>query len=245
MRAAVAAAGALLALVTTACSGPHVGPQGTQSTSPRAQPSAQPLVQRVALSDTDLRAAYKILPVRPDGGVLGDHVAAVRLGVGVSPISAGCGTPLASWPHRVDRWLGAVFDTEDRDNGVVDEVVQYDTDGHARAALDELRRAARHCPRHRFVRSPGQDAPGLRYVESWSYREPQLPVHDNAVMYRWVRVRGMTRHVFEFYVFQRVGTLLEGVYVTAEQRIPDRYLKGYLDLAAIAGDKLAQSSVAS
>ena len=54
-------------------------------------------------------------------------------------------------------------------------------------------------------------------------------------------MRGSTRLIFVAYVFQRRGTLLDGVYEAWEHRPGDRDLDDLLWLAGVAGDKLSRS----
>ena len=123
-----------------------------------------------------------------------------------------CGFNFTTETRRVARHQVGIF----RRNASVafgsNEVVAYSSRHFARLALTQYRRSVTQCPNGVFIPSGLAGVPDVRYHSSTVHRSATLPVCDNAVVRQEVEFRGDPKHSFFVLIFQRRGTVLNGVY---------------------------------
>jgi hypothetical protein len=163
-------------------------------------PSPSVLVHRVTLRPADFPPKTK---VKLFSG--GDQVAGqVTLDF--------CGFDFTSEANRVARRQVVIMLPHAGKVAYSNEVVAYDNDAHAAAALEEVRSSVTTCPPHRFMNSTVAGQPDQRTVARLR-TGPNLRVADNTVVTAEIAPRGSHRSIRLTMFFQRQGTVLSAVYM--------------------------------
>lgn len=174
-----------------------------QLTTPTPSPSV--LVNRVALRPADLPPGTKVKLLSG-----GDQVAGqVTLDF--------CGFDFTSEANRVARRQVVIKFPHAGKVGYSNEVVAYDNDAHAAAALDEVRSSVTACPSHRFMNSTVAGQPDQRSVARLR-TDPNLRMADNTVVTADITPRGSHRSIRFTMFFQRQGTVLSAVYMATPEK---------------------------
>jgi hypothetical protein len=226
-RVVVAALVSLAVLGTAGCgSDDDAAAVGAVQVTPAPSPSV--LVHRVTLRPADFPPRTKIRLY--DGG---DQVAGeVTLDF--------CGFDFTSEANRLVRRQVAVLFPKAGKVSYSNEVVAYDTDAHAAAALQELRSAVTTCPPYRFMGSTVAGVPAIRTV-AHQVTDKNLRVADNTVVTAKLTARSSHRSMRTVMYFQRQGTILSAIYFAT----PGKPSKGQKDMARYmaqtTGFRLAQT----
>jgi hypothetical protein len=114
--------------------------------------SPQQVVQRVALSNADLKGGLTVSLVKGGSVVKGQTT--------LGP----CGYAYTSEAHRVARREVVVLTAAKQPTGIFNEVVVYDSAASAAKSLSELRTALAHCP-HTFVHESGASSPLVQFSQ--------------------------------------------------------------------------------
>jgi hypothetical protein len=122
--------------------------------------------------------------------------------------------------------------------GYSNEVVAYDTDAHAAAALEEVRSSVTTCPPYRFMSSTVAGQPDQRTVARLR-TDPNLRVADNTVVTADITPRGSHHSIRFTLFFQRQGTIMSAVYMATPGK-PSREQKDMArHMAQTTGFRLA------
>ena len=184
-----------------------------------AAPTPVALVKQVVLRPADFppRTKVKLYPA-------GDQVAGqVTLDF--------CGFHFTSEANRLARRQVAVLFPKAGKVSYSNEVVAYDTDAHAAAALQELRQSVTTCPPYRFMGSTVKGVPPIRTV-AHQVTDPNLRVADNTVVTAKLTARGKhhDRSMRAVMYVQRQGAILSAIYFATpgkpskEQKDMARYM---------------------
>jgi hypothetical protein len=120
------------------------------------------------------------------------------------------------------------------------EVVAYQSPHFAGKALRQLRKAVTNCPKDVFIPEKVAGAPDLRYDKSTVHTSAKLPIADNAVVKAKVTIGGPGgRHGWAVWVFQRHGTVLDGIYRQSRKKPTAAKIAALQALATITGNRLA------
>jgi hypothetical protein len=188
------------------------------------------LVRRVAVVDADLVGGATVRLLE-DGDKV-DGLVTLDL----------CGFPFASEANRVARWQVVVVPPGGKftdSSGISNEVVAYDTGGHAAAALAEWRAAVARCPRGTFQDSEVAGEPDLRYDVLTQRTDPALPVRGaNSVTTYAVSVRGSDERGFGVILVQQRGTVLDLIYADSDRPVTKALAAQAGRLADITGKRL-------
>jgi hypothetical protein len=205
-------------------------PARTSSPSPRPPVetvSPADLVTQVGLNGHDLATGYtlKLIPGgdRVTGQVTLDN----------------CGFDFTTESDRVARRQTVVMSPTGQQVGLSNEVVAYDSPGHAAKALGQLRTSVTHCPHNIFEPEHIAGAPDLRYEVSKLSSDASLPVSDNALVTLTMTARGSTKPVYGAAIFQRFGTVLDAVYLFSSTKPSAASLTAVQALARLTGQRLA------
>jgi hypothetical protein len=216
-RRLVVAALVSLAVLGTAGCGSDDDAASVGSVQPTLPPSPSVLVHRVLLHPADFPPRTKVQLY--DGG---DQVAGqVTLDF--------CGFDFTSEANRVARRQVGIRFPKAGKVSYSNEVVAYDSDAHAAAALQELRSSVATCPPYRFMGSTVAGVPAIRTV-AHQVTDKNLRVADNTVVTAELTARGSRRSIRTTMFFQRQGTVLSAVYFATpgkpskEQKEMARYM---------------------
>ena len=179
-------------------------------------PTPAELVKQVSLRPADFppRTKIRLYPA-------GDQVAGqVTLDF--------CGFHFTSDANRLVRRQVSVLFPKAGKVAYSNEVVAYDTDAHAAAALQELRNSVTTCPPYRFMRSNVKGVPPIRTVAR-QVTDKNLRVADNTVVTAKLtaRVGHHNRSMRTVLYFQRQGAILSAIYFTT----PGKPSKEQADMA--------------
>jgi hypothetical protein len=119
------------------------------------------------------------------------------------------------------------------------EVVAYDSAQQGAKALAEFRASVTRCPRNTFQHSKIAGVPDMRYDVSQIVRDSKLPVKDNAIATITLTVKGSNQRMYLVYIFQRKGTVLDGIYMHSTTKPTAAALKLVQQLAVLTGKRLA------
>jgi hypothetical protein len=239
-RASTAGAGLILALGLAGCGSSAASPAGTTSATSSPAASSSPsasatgsaattpaaLVEQVVLAAGDVATGYavKLIPG-------GDRVAGqVTLDY--------CGYRYASEAHRVARRQVAVYTSSGDMVGASNEVVAYDTPAHAAEALAEFTAAVKRCPRNVFAKGTVSGQPPIRYDKGTLSTSTQLPLPGNAVVMITETAKGIPGHLYNVYIMQVRGTVLDAVYLTSQLTLTQDDLAAAMHLADLTGQRL-------
>ena len=227
-RLLVVALVSLAVLGTAGCGSKDDAAASVGAVEPTLPPSPTVLVHRVTLRPADFPPRTK---VKLFSG--GDQVAGqVTLDF--------CGFDFTSEANRLARRQVVIKFPHAGKVGYSNEVVAYDTEAHAAAALEEVRASVTTCPPYRFMNSTMAGEPDQRTVARLR-TDPNLRVADNTVVTADITPRGSHRSIRFTLFFQRQGTILSSVYMATpakpskEQREMARYM------AQTTGFRLAQT----
>jgi hypothetical protein len=142
-----------------------------------------------------------------------------------------CGFDFTSEANRLARRQVAVLFPKAGKVSYSNEVVAYDTDAHAAAALQELRTSVATCPPYRFMGSAVKGVPAIR-TAAHQVTDKNLRVADNTVVTATLTARGAhrNRNVRMVLYFQRQGAILSAIYFATpgkpskEQKDMARYM---------------------
>jgi hypothetical protein len=231
-RASTAAAAAALALGLAGCGSSSGPPAATQvaapaTSTPAAAPSPAAVVTRVSLVAGDLATGYTVKLI-PGGDQVQGQVTLDN-----------CGYTFTTEAHRVARRQVAIFSPTGARVGAANEVVAYDSPAQAAKALTEFRASVQRCPKGVFEQSTVAGTPDLRYDASTIATVPGLPVQDNAVATIAVTAKGSGQRLYGVLIFQRQGSVLDGVYLQSPTKPTAADIAAVRALAAITGKRLA------
>jgi hypothetical protein len=185
------------------------------------------LVGRVALVNSDLATGYTVQLV-PGGAAVAGQVTLDN-----------CGYTFTSEANRVARRQVTIMDAHGNHVGASNEVVAYDTAAHAAQALAQFRASVLRCPKNVYERSTVRGQPPLRYDLSVEVTDPALPVKDNAVARLVVTPKGSTKPLYGVLIFQRQGSVLDGIYLLSATKPTAADDTALAALALITGRRLA------
>ena len=227
-RLVVVALVSLAVLATAGCGSKDDAAASVGAVQPTLPPSPTVLVHRVTLRPADFPPRTKIRLY--DGG---DQVTGeVTLDF--------CGFDFTSEANRLVRRQVAVLFPKAGKVSYSNEVVAYDTEAHAAAALQELRTAVTTCPPYRFMGSTVAGVPAIRTV-AHQVTDKNMRVADNTVVTAKLTARSSHRSLRQTLYFQRQGTILSAIYLSTpgkpskEQKEMARYM------AQTTGFRLAQT----
>jgi hypothetical protein len=231
-RASAVAAVPLLMIGLVGCQStstpPITGAVPSTTTSPGStQTAPSALVARVGLVDADLTGGDKVRLYQA-----GDQVAG-------QVTMDNCGYHFASEAHRVARRQVGIVPVQGARVGYSNEVVAYDSARQAATALTELRRSVATCPKHKFENSTVAGVPDLRYDVSRMRAAPELPVKDSVVVTLVLSAKGSSMRMFSTAIFQRSGTVLNGMYMQTVSKPTRAETSTVWSLAKITGKRLA------
>jgi hypothetical protein len=196
---------------------------------PVERPSPADLVTEVALNGNDLANGYT-LKVMPGGDRVAGQVTLDN-----------CGFHFTTESNRVARLQSWVLSAAGQQVGLSNEVVAYDSPGHAAKALGQLRTSVTHCPHNVFEPEFIAGAPDLRYDVSRLSSDASLPVSDNALVTLTMTEKGSTKPVYGAVIFQRLGTVLDGIYLFSSTKPTAASLATVQAFARLTGQRLAAS----
>ena len=237
MPAARPLAAALLAAMLAACgSAGTAGP--TTSSSTVATPStttaapdparAGRLVASIALTDRDLLKGYRVRPIEHGDEVQGQVTFDV------------CGHRFASETHRIARYQTDIVSGTGEAVGGSNEVVAYDSEAAAAAAVEEFRAAVRNCPKNTELPAGAGGSRPLRYLATSVRSEPGLPAKDNVVAVLTVQRTGSSAKIFTLVLLQRHGAVLDNLYINQPEPVTDADERTAVGVATPTGKRLVQ-----
>ena len=198
-RLLVAALASLAVLGTAGCGSDDDAAPVVGAVQLTPAPSPSVLVNRVALNPTDFPPRTKVKLYKG-----GDQVAGqVTLDF--------CGFDFRSEANRVARRQVGILFPHAWKVLYSNEVVAYDSDAHAAAALEEVRSSVKACPSSRFMDSTVAGAPDDRTVARLR-TDPNLRVADNTIVTAAFTPRGSRRSCHQVMYYQRQGAVLSAVY---------------------------------
>ena len=121
------------------------------------------------------------------------------------------------------------------------EVVAYETPHFAAKALRQFRKSVINCPKGVFTPSGIAGGSNLRYDVSKVHASAKLPVADNAIVKLKITVEGASKPFWSVFIFQRRGTVLDGVYRASYKKPTAAKMADLRALATITGKRLAAS----
>jgi hypothetical protein len=213
---------------TTTATAPSATTTSSAAPSPTADPaSARRLVTEIALRDADLLKGYRVQTIEH-----GDEVAGqVTFDL--------CGHEFASEAHRTARHQGGIVSGSGESQGASNEVVAYDSEAAAKAALAEFRDAVRACPKNREVPAGIRGGAPRRYLAATVRTEAALPAKDNALAVLTLRKANGSK-LYQLLIVQRQGAVLDNLYVSQPERVIASDEQTAVGVAAKTGRRLVQ-----
>jgi hypothetical protein len=210
---------------------------GSSSASPTANPatantaggtpSPKTLVRQIALVDADFTDGSTVARIYRGNKVRGQ----VTLD--------NCGFNFTTEKRRVARHQTMVIPATPRKVFLSNEVVAYETAHFAAKALRQMRKSVLQCPADIFLPSEVIGQPELRYDVSKVRTSAKLPVADNAVVTLKVTIKASGKHAWGVFIFQRRGTVLDGLYRQSRKKPSAAKVAALRSLATITGNRLA------
>jgi hypothetical protein len=188
------------------------------------------LVRQIGLVNSDFTDGSTVVKIRHGNRVHGQ----VTLDA--------CGFNFTTESRRVARHQTVVLPTSPHRYLASNEVVAYQSRHFAGKALRQLRRAITHCPKHVYFPSAIAGNPDYRFDVAKLRSSPLLPVTDNAIVTLKIGIKGQRKPVWALLIFQRRGTVLDGMYKAYGRKLTPTKVAALRSLAKITGARLAAST---
>jgi hypothetical protein len=209
--------------------GDGIGAEASASATPPPPDDARSLVRRIAITDADVERGGTIHLI-PEGDTVAGQVTLDL-----------CGVEFRSEASRVARHQVVVV-APNETVSVSNEVVAYDSTGHAAAAVAEWRAVAARCPRGTWLGSTVAGLPQLRYDALAERRERTLPVPDNSYTTMTLTARDSGQRGYFVAILQRNANVLDAIYLESLSPLTPAGTAVAVRLARITGRRLASLS---
>ncbi len=221
MRTTLAALAVLFAVA--GCTG---SPKPVQPSPDPASAGPDASVTLVLLSKADLPPGSRVSLV-PGGDAVDGQVTLDE-----------CGYTFTSEEARVARRQVDVAYPDEGTALYSNEVVAYDTSGHAELALQEWRSAVQRCPDDEFTKSAVAGIPDVRAELLEFHHLATLPISNNAVARQLLTTR-KGRSLYVSVVYQQRGNLLDAHYLSTIDVPSEQQIQRLTQQARRTGERLA------
>jgi hypothetical protein len=218
----------LLTLGLAATGSSNASLTSTTASTARGTLTPKALVRHIALVNSDFTDGRSVSLLQQGNRVQGE----VTLD--------NCGFNFTTEANRVARHQTEIVPAPGK-SWTSNEVVAYETPHFAAKALRQFRKSVMNCPKGVFTPSGIVGVPDLRYDVSKIRSSAKLPVTDNAVIRLKITVKGVSKPFWSVLIFQRQGTVLDGVYRASFKKPTAAKMADLRSLATITGQRLAAS----
>lgn len=219
----------LLVLGLAATGSSNASPTSTSARTARGTSTPEALVRHIALVDSDFFDGRTVTLLEKGNRVPG-QVTLDNCGFNFTATEA----------RRVARHQTTILPAPGK-SWTSNEVVAYESPHFAAKALRQFRKSVMNCPKGVFTPSAIAGVPDLRYDVSKIHPSAKLPVADNAIVKLKITVKGVSKPFWSVFIFQRRGTVLDGVYRASFKKPTAAKMADLRSLAAITGNRLAAS----
>lgn len=219
----------LLTLGLAATGSSNVALASTSASTARGTITPKALVRHIALVDSDFTDGRTVTLLQKGNRVQG-QVTLDNCGFNFTTTEA----------RRVARRQTTILPAPGK-SWTSNEVVAYETPHFAAKALRQFRKSVINCPKGVFTSSGIAGVPDLRYDVSKVHSSAKLPVADNAIVKLKITVEGTSKPFWSVLIFQRRGTVLDGVYRASYKKPTAAKMADLRSLATITGKRLAAS----
>lgn len=209
----------------------------TDGTSPDAAAAAQAgagaeLAGRLSIQAGELPAPWQGMKVQLSPN--GDSLTGKSLD--------NCGYVFPSEKYRVARRLSGVYNAAGKEVGVYNEVIVYDSDGHAGQAMREWRASVGNCHKGSLIKPAAKGQPKTRVDLETTATDASLPVAQNTVTSLEATVLGPTRtRMYAKFLIQARGAVLDVVLAFSPTPLTAGDTAGLTSLAKATGTRLYSS----
>jgi hypothetical protein len=190
------------------------------------------LARRLGLQEADLAAPWAGMKVQLSPN--GDKLTGQSLD--------NCGFVFPSERYRVARRMTGIYDKAGKGVGVFNEVVVYDSDGHASQALREWHASVGNCHKGTVLKPTTKNGPKTRIDVETTATDPTLPIADNTVTSLSTTVLGLTHtRLYGTFLLQARGSIVDVVLAVSPTPLTAASTSGLSALAKATGQRLANS----